>query len=158
MSGIPPGEAEHALSIVRRSRPDGQPHARDCGYLNPDHDGPCEPDKVEDNSRYLIDLTQHHGGIPLDMIEPDGPVPQQTAMDVENSVEIVRHRERLSGAVSDAYKALREAWLAAEALTSDQVYDVEMAEGETGATIVALLTRLRVDTAALRILVDQVGR
>ncbi len=158
MSGIPPGEVEHALTITRRPRPDGQPHTSTCGDLNPDHDGDCAPEQTEENSRYLIDLATQVGGIPLGMIEPDGPVTERDAADAENAATIDRLRENLMTRLTGIAQDVRGAEMVLRNLCADHVYDVEYAEGAPGVAVTAILARMAVDAEALIALAEKANR
>ncbi|MBY0290897.1 MAG: hypothetical protein K2X52_27715 [Mycobacteriaceae bacterium] len=64
-----------------------------------------------------------------------------TAADIydDNARDIETHRGELIAALNEAMGALNCAHHAASALTSNQVYDVELAEGSAGGDLAAFL-------------------
>lgn len=92
------------------------------------------------------DHDPHHGGVTADIASPDRPDAADTPTtdladaDPENiyhdrEIEIESSRGDLIAALNTALGTLAQANSAITALASDQVYDVEFAEGSTGSDV-----------------------
>lgn len=73
--------------------------------------------------------------LPTDLLD----VRTAAEVDADNARDITRYRAALNSGVNEALAGISRAAAAAGDLRSDAVYDVEMAEGQAGETITALL-------------------